>query len=94
MAEVEEEERMDWRELWEWAPARANEEAREYEWLTGERTPEEDEDGMDVGEEEEAEEEGDREGMQDGEGVTEGRGTMRMEDMLRFMSTGVEPKRG
>ncbi|KAL8989893.1 MAG: hypothetical protein Q9169_008256, partial [Polycauliona sp. 2 TL-2023] len=38
----------EWKELWEWAPVRANEEARGYEWFSEEFTVEEREGGMDV----------------------------------------------
>lgn len=87
--------REEWRELWEWGPVRANEEARGYEWFTGEYTKEEREvGGMDVdgGEEEEEEEKDDGDGArveEDGEGAMAK--TVKMEDLLRFMSTGIQP---
>ncbi len=69
-----------WRELWDWGPVRANEEARGYEWFTGEWTGEEMEGGMDVDAGEER------------EGGVEEMKTVKMEDVLRFMSTGVQPR--
>ena len=83
-----------WRELWDWGPVRANEEARVYEWFTGDWTGEEMEGGMDVdaaeleGEEEEG---NDGKGEERKEGVEEMK-TMKMEDVLRFLSTGVQPR--
>lgn len=89
--------REEWRELWEWGPVRANEEARGYEWFTGEYTKEEREvGGMDVdgGEEEEEDEKEDGgEGVKgEEEGVDGGVAkTVKMEDLLRFMSVGIQP---
>ncbi|KAL8703206.1 MAG: hypothetical protein Q9201_003592 [Fulgogasparrea decipioides] len=84
------EEGNNWKELWDWAPLRANEEARGYEWLTGEWTPEERKEGMD---EDEGEEKGDIEEQEEeeggGKGLAEGEAKgMRMEEVLRFMSMG------
>ncbi|CAO1596313.1 mediator of RNA polymerase II transcription subunit 8 [Xanthoria calcicola] len=88
--------REEWRELWEWGPVRANEEARGYEWFTGEYTREEREvGGMDVdgGEEEEEEEKEDGDGARGEDERVEGgvAKTVKMEDLLRFMSTGIQP---
>ncbi|KAL8806648.1 MAG: hypothetical protein Q9182_001176 [Xanthomendoza sp. 2 TL-2023] len=86
-----------WRELWEWCPVKANEEARGYEWFVGEWTRGEREAGMDEEEEDEEEDgegnEGEGEGGEDvgGEKVVLGK-AVKMEDALRFMSTGVEPR--
>ncbi|KAL8841116.1 MAG: hypothetical protein Q9176_003457 [Flavoplaca citrina] len=82
-----------WRELWDWGPVRANEEARGYEWFTGEWTGEEMEGGMDVdaGEEEGEDQVGDGKGEEREEGVEETK-AVKMEDVLRFMSTGVQPR--
>ncbi|KAI4175998.1 MAG: hypothetical protein LQ343_001280 [Gyalolechia ehrenbergii] len=90
-----------WKGLWEWVMVRANEEAREYEWGVGGEDEEEGEeeeegeDGMDVEEEEGGEgfgggggERGDK-----GEKVEEAGRALRMEEVLRFMNTGMEPRR-
>ncbi|KAL9035802.1 MAG: hypothetical protein Q9180_004655 [Flavoplaca navasiana] len=82
-----------WRELWDWGPVKANEEARGYEWFTGEWTGEEMEGGMDVdaGEEEGEDGEEDGKGEEREEGVEEMK-AVKMEDVLRFMSTGWQPR--
>ncbi|KAL8730874.1 MAG: hypothetical protein Q9166_003801 [cf. Caloplaca sp. 2 TL-2023] len=88
-----------WKELWAWCPVRANEEAMGYEWLTGKWTREEREEGMN-GEDEDEEDEGEEDGTEgqkeEGMGGLGGEGALgravRMEDVLRFMSTGVEPR--
>lgn len=86
--------REEWRELWEWGPVRANEEAMGYEWFTGEYTKEEG--GMDVDggeEEEEDEDEDDGDGVKGEDERVEGgvAKTVKMEDLLRFMSIGIQP---
>ncbi len=97
----------EWRELWDWGPVRANQEARGYEWFVGDVLREEEgEGGMDVdgdgdvgggddGEEEDGEGDGEGEVKVEGE-EKEKEGVVgkavKMEDVLRFMSTGARPR--
>ncbi|KAL8633192.1 hypothetical protein Q9189_001092 [Teloschistes chrysophthalmus] len=84
----------DWKELWEWAPLAANEVAKEGEWLVGEWTPEEKARGVHLqeggGDGDRGEGEGD-EDMEDEEDDDEDdeEDGMKLEEVLRFMSTGV-----
>ncbi|KAI4226678.1 MAG: hypothetical protein L6R36_002991 [Xanthoria steineri] len=87
--------REEWRELWEWGPVRANEEARGYEWFTGEYTKEErevggmDVDGGEEGEEDEEKDDGDGGGTRGEEEEGAMAKTVKMEDVLRFMNVGI-----
>lgn len=77
----------DWKELWEWAPLAANEVAKEEEWLVGEWTPEEKAQGLHL--EEEGGGDGDEDMEDEEEEEEEEEDRMNLEEVLRFMSTGV-----
>ena len=92
-------------ELWEWAGVAANEQARKHEW-GGDYTLEEIEGGIEnvvtgLRDEESEEEEGEQEDRTMGEGKGHGikkpeeggAKPLSMEDMLRFLVKGEEPKR-
>ncbi|KAL8663523.1 MAG: hypothetical protein Q9202_003833 [Teloschistes flavicans] len=84
----------EWKELWRWAPPAANGVAMEGEWLLGEWTPEEKARGLHLeaggeGEGDEEMEDEEEEEEEEEEGVEGAGGGMKMEEVLRFLSTGV-----